>query len=375
LSPFVAAPIVAVIGFFVALSPVVAPADVPGSASPSSQPPKPSAMLLDAAWAPYVQLQTLALKREQVVHNATGRIAYDEDHTQRITSPLSGRVVAVHVKLGDTVKAGDALLTLASPEATQLWGEAQRAKLAFGAAQKHMKRVRALKEDGAIAERDVLTAEAELTLAASAAQSAQAHLQALGLSLTGTGQQAVLRAHGSGRITARQVAPGQEVRSDGPEPLLVISALDHVWLLADIFEQDLAYVAEGAPLQLRVPAYPKQVFDATVDHISDTVDPQSRTIKVRAVIHNPDHRLKPDMFAAVSLSQAAADLLFVPSAALLSGRDGAQVLVVDPQNVVSVRPVTVGPLAAGQYRILGGLSEGERIITKGAPFVLAQLRD
>ena len=340
-----------------------------------TSPAEASAKHLDPAWAPYVELQTLAMARQQVVHHATGRIAYDEDHTQRVTSPLSGRVVAVHVKLGDTVKAGDALLTLASPEATQLWGEAQRAKLAFAAAQKHMKRARALKEDGAIAERDVLTAEAELTLAASAANSAQAHLQALGLSLTGTGQQALLRAHGSGRVTARHVAPGQEVRSDASEPLLVISALDHVWLLTDIFEQDLAYVAVAAPLQLRVPAYPDHPFTATIDHISDTVDPQSRTIKVRAVIDNPDHKLKPDMFAAVSLSQAAADTLFVPSAALLNGRDGAQVIVVEQGDVLSIRPVTVGPLMAGQYRILSGLAEGERVITKGAPFVLAQLRD
>lgn len=344
-------------------------------ATPSPAPIGADVRHLLPQWAPFVRVETLIASGQPTYHQATGKIAYDDDHTQRIFSPLPGRVLKVHARLGDRVRPHDPLITLASAEATQLWGEAQRAKLAYLAAKKAIDRVHALKRDGAIAERDVILAESELTLAQSTAKSSQAQIDALGITLDGGGHQATLRAHLGGKITARQVAPGQDVRADAQEPLMVLSDLDTVWVLADIFEQDLALVSQGGLLQLRVSAYPKAVFSGTIDHISDTVDAASRTIKVRGVVHNDGHRLKPDMFVAVSLAQSDTHTISVPSRALVTDEQGPLVIVVGERDALSVRRVEVGPLSGGRYKVISGVQEHERVITQGAPFVLQNLRD
>lgn len=330
---------------------------------------------LDAAWAPYVQVQTVNPKAQEVAHRATGRLTYDEDHTQVVSSPMAGRVLKVHVRLGDAVAPNSPLVTLASPEAAQLWGEVQRATLGHKTILKQVARARALARDGAISEREVQSAEAELLLAQSSLQSAQGHLQALGLTVHDGGHEATLRAHVAGTITQKRVAVGQEVRADAAEPLLTVSNLGTLWLISDIFEQDLDQVAQGAGVTLQVPAYPAETFTGAVEHIADFVDAQSRTIKVRCRVDNPKRQLKPDMFAAVSFSRSGKASLYVPASALVSDGEAQAVVVVGEHDVLQVRRIVAGPLMDGQYRIIRGIEPGERVITRGAPFVLQNLRD
>jgi cobalt-zinc-cadmium efflux system membrane fusion protein len=172
------------------------------------------------------------------------------------------------------------------------------------------------------------------------------------------------------------VLVGQEVRADGAEPLLTISDLNTVWVFADAYEQDLPFVAEGAPVEVRVPAYPDQTFHGTVVHVGDVVDPVSRTVKLRCVVPNLDHRLKPEMFAKIEVAApSSAKRISIPTKAVLTDPQRTSVAVALGNGKFQLRTVVVGPSVEGRVRVLAGLAPGERVVTEGAIFLRGEIED
>jgi cobalt-zinc-cadmium efflux system membrane fusion protein len=183
-----------------------------------------------------------------------------------------------------------------------------------------------------------------------------------------------LRAQIPGIVVERNVLVGQEVRADQATPLLTISSLDSVWVLADAYEQDLGMVAEGDPVTIRVPAYPGETFAGKVQHIGEVVDPATRTVKARCVAANPGHRLKPEMFAKVDVQNTSGHkFITVPAKAILNEGDKTLVIVATEGNVFRARRVDVGPESDGHVRILGGLTPGEKVVTEGAIFMKREI--
>jgi cobalt-zinc-cadmium efflux system membrane fusion protein len=297
-------------------------------------------------------------------------VAFDEDHTQRVASPLDGRATALLVKPGDKVTIGQALVELSSPQVAQLQADAQKAEQDLTLAQRTVERQRKLRADGATSEKELLQSEADLKKLTSDVGRATAQLRALGVSASDPTVGVALRARVAGTIVERNVLVGQEVRADASTPLLTITNLDVVWVLADVYEQDLGMVQEGVQVNVRVPAYPSEVFPGTVGHVGDVLDPQSRTVKVRCIVKNPDRRLKPEMFAKIELTESAGKkVLVVPSRAILSDADSSRIVVAGADNVYRLRVVQVGPEVGGKIRILDGVKAGERIVTDGALFL------
>jgi cobalt-zinc-cadmium efflux system membrane fusion protein len=302
------------------------------------------------------------------------RISFDEDHTQRVASPIDGRATSILVKVGDKVRAGQPLVLLSSPNVGQLQADAQKADSDLGVAQKGVDRVHKLQADGAIAEKDVALAEAELRKARSDQARTAAQLRALGISASDPSVNLALRAQLSGVVVERNVLVGQEVRADQGTPLITISSLDTVWVLADLYEQDLALVEDDAPATITVPAYPAETFPGRVKHIGEVVDPTTRTVKVRCVAENPGHRLKPEMFARVNVQgKPGHKVITVPVKAILNDGDKYMVIVASEGITFRMRRVTVGPEVEGRARILSGLTVGEKIVTDGAIFMRREI--
>jgi cobalt-zinc-cadmium efflux system membrane fusion protein len=303
-----------------------------------------------------------------------GRIAFDEDHTQRLASPIDGRVTALLVKVGDKVKAGQPLLQLSSPHVGQLQSDAQKATQDLSLAEKALDRAHKLKADGAISEKELTQAEGDFRKAKSETGRAAAQLKSLGVSPTDPAVNVALRAQISGVVVERNVLVGQEVRSDGATPLLTISSLDTVWVLADAYEQDLGMVDDGAAVTIRVPAYPNETFAGKVKHIGDVVDTTTRTVKIRCVADNPGHRLKPEMYAKVDVQNVkGTKFISIPSKAVLNDGDRSMVVVASEGNVFRTRVVQTGPEMDDQIRILGGLTPGEKIVASGAIFMKQEI--
>jgi cobalt-zinc-cadmium efflux system membrane fusion protein len=303
-----------------------------------------------------------------------GRVSFDEDHTQRVASPIDGRAVSLLVKLGDKVRAGQALIELSSPNVGQLQADAQKAMSDLALAEKAMERVHKLQAEGAVAEKDVAQAETDFRKAKSDSARTTAQLKSLGVSPTDPAVNVALRAQIGGVVVERNILVGQEVRADQAAPLVTISSLDTVWVLADAYEQDLSLVSEGDSVTIRVPAYPGETFAGKVGHVGEVVDPATRTVKIRCLADNKSHKLKPEMFAKVDVLNAAGHkIILVPAQAVLNDGDKSIVIVASEGNTFRSRRVEVGPEMEGKVRLLGGVRPGEKIVTDGAIFMKREI--
>jgi membrane fusion protein, heavy metal efflux system len=303
-----------------------------------------------------------------------GRVSFDEDHTQRVASPIDGRAVSILAKLGDKVRAGQPLIELSSPNVGQLQADAQKSMSDLALAEKALERVHKLQGEGAVAEKDVAQSENDFRKAKADSGRTTAQLKSLGVSPTDPAVNVALRAQIPGIVVERNVLVGQEVRADQASPLITITSLDTVWVMADAYEQDLSLVAEGDTVTIRVPAYPAETFMGKVGHIGEVVDSTTRTVKIRCLADNKAHKLKPEMFAKVDVLNAAGHkLILVPAQAVLNDGDKSIVIVASEGNVFRARRVEVGPENDGKVRLLSGLRPGEKIVTDGAIFMKREI--
>jgi len=289
-------------------------------------------------------------------------------------APIDGRATALLVRPGDRVRAGQALVELSSPQVGTVQADAQKAQSDLSVAQKASDRVHTLKADGAISDKEVAQAEADLRKAKADVGRTSAQLRALSISASEPATNVALHAQVAGTVVERNVLVGQEVRADQAAPLLTITNLDTVWVLADVYEQDLGLIEQGAEVAVRVPAYPGVDFKGKVGHIGDVVDPVTRTVKIRCLVPNPGGRLKPEMFAKVELHDISGrKVIQIPAKAVIIDGDKTRVLVASEGNLFRPRQVEVGPELDGVVRVLSGLKTGEKIVTDGALFLKHEL--
>jgi cobalt-zinc-cadmium efflux system membrane fusion protein len=177
----------------------------------------------------------------------------------------------------------------------------------------------------------------------------------------------------TGIVVERTVTPGQSVTGDPDHVLFTVADLDVLQVVADVYEHDLALVQEGQSVVVKVEAYPDVEFPAIVTVVGDVVDPVTRTIKVRARVNNDSHKLKPEMFARLQLDvNGRGQFLTIPREAVLEV-DGKQfVYVVGDGSQYVKREVKIATISRDQARVLEGLREGERIVTKGAVLIKGQ---
>jgi cobalt-zinc-cadmium efflux system membrane fusion protein len=324
----------------------------------------------------FIKIETVQEASGATSISLPGRVSFDEDHTQRVASPIDGRAVAILVKAGERVHSGQPLIQLSSPNVGLIQADAQKAMSDLTVSQKATERVHKLQAEGAVADKEVAQSEGELRKAHSDYARAVAQLKSLGVSPSDPAVNAALRAQISGVVVERNVLVGQEVRADQATPLLTISSLDGVWVLADAYEQDLGLVAEGDAVTIQVPAYPGEKFTGKVGHISDVVDPATRTVKIRCIVPNKDHRLKPEMFAKVDVSDnGRRKVITIASKAVLTDGDKTFVIVATEGNVFRIRRVDVGPEVDGRIRVFGGITPGEKIVTEGAIFMKREIEN
>jgi cobalt-zinc-cadmium efflux system membrane fusion protein len=312
----------------------------------------------------------------------SGKIDYGEDRYSRISSPLQGRVVEVRAHLGGRVKAGDILLIVDSPDIAQAYSEYVKEVSDLQYAVRAYELARDLYEDKALPLKDLKLAENELVKARAEFRRAKDRLLSLRVApeelSTPLDKQRItsrfeMKSPLTGVVVERTVTPGQSVTGDADHVLFTIADLDVLQVVADVYERDLALVREGQSAVVKVEAYPDVDFPATVITVGDVVDPSTRTIKVRALVKNEAHELKPEMFARLHLDVSdIGPVLTVPREAVLE-EDGKQfVYVAQEGNRYLKRDVKTVNISPHQARVLEGLAQGERIVTKGAVLIKRQ---
>jgi cobalt-zinc-cadmium efflux system membrane fusion protein len=280
----------------------------------------------------------------------------------KISPPLQGRVVKLMVRLGDAVKQGAPLLSFDSPDLAAAQSDYLKARSARELAARALRRQKDLTEHGIGAQKDLEQVESDHSQAASELARAETRLRLLGMEPGDVGHPLTVRSPISGRVIDLGTAPGQ-YQNDPAAVLMVVADLSTVWVTAQVPEKDIQRVRLGDDARVNFSAYPGEPFQGRVRFIGDVLAPETRTVKVRIELPNADHRLKPGMFARVTLQGRASPELVVPASSLLVRGDHSYLLVEKAPWVFERRPVEVSePLAMG-LAVTRGLSAGERVVT------------
>jgi cobalt-zinc-cadmium efflux system membrane fusion protein len=299
-----------------------------------------------------------------------------------VVGPLArGRIAEVHAKVGDRVEAGQTLAVFDNIEAGELLSQEQsaradleRLKAQLIPATRQAERSRRLADIGAGAEKDFESSKAEKEGIEADIRSQQAlidgirqRLRRFGIaddSPRGTFLTA-LKAPFSGVVTKAQASPGDVVEA-GRE-VFTVADLSRVWVQAEVYEKDLGRIRIGQSAFITVDTYPNQSFEGKVAYISDVLDPQTRTARVRCELPNRDLRLKTDMFANIELpTKFSKQAIAVPAGALQEVEGKNVVFIRRSQTQFEKREVDKGVTVNNQTEIVSGLKPGEPVVTQGA---------
>jgi membrane fusion protein, heavy metal efflux system len=310
---------------------------------------------------------------------APGKIEADPSLVSKVALPVAGRVTRVMVRLGDAVSRGAPLLTIESPEigATvsayrQAQARVSETRAAQTKADADLARARDLFENRAIAQKDVLAAQSaavqakgDVTQAESAVAEARKKLEIFGLQPESADQTTTVRAPVGGKVLDLTVVAG-EYRSDTTAPLMTIADLSSVFMAADVPETEIRLIRPGIDVGVTLAAYPGEAFHATVSRVADTVDPQTRTIKVRSTMSNPNGRLRPEMFGQIQYAADFQLLPVVPTSAIIHDDERTQVFVEEGRGRFRPVPVVLGNKNGGVVAVTRGLKPGDRVVVDGA---------
>jgi cobalt-zinc-cadmium efflux system membrane fusion protein len=360
----------------VAAAPAVEAAPADGSVTIPVDSPKLSEIKVEAA-------ETAQVPVDEVV--SPGKIEANPNLVGRVMLPVAGRITTVLVKLGDAVKKGDPLLTIESPDADAAESTYRQAQAGLTQARANLVKAQAdydrasdLFSHNAVAKKDVLSAENSLAQAKAAVEQADAaieqggrRLAILGLKPGSFAQHVTTTAPISGKVLEMSVAAG-EYRNDTSAPVMTIADLSTVWVSSDVPESQIRLIQVGEHIDVNLTAFPGETFRGRVTRIADTVDPQTRTIKVRAEMDNSHGRLRPEMFGTIRHSDTVRTTPVLPSAAVV--QDGGKSIVWVERSKGRFVPVQVqtGGRVGEKVAILAGVKAGDRAVTDGAMLLRTQ---
>ena len=319
-----------------------------------------------------VTIQPTTLKRTL---RLTGAVAYNAFNTTPVITQVGGPVSRILVVPGQHVNAGEPMLDVSSPDYSQLMESYLKAADSFRLAEKFYARAQDLFQHHAIAERDLEQAESDRTHAQADLNAAEQGMKILGIKnpedLAKAPSSALIPvlAPISGEVVERLVAPGQVVQA-GQTQAFTISDLSTVWVLANIYQSDLAYVHSGDDVVVETDSYPDS-FHGRISYVSPALDPNTRTLQARILVDNPGEKLKRDMYCTVTVTAGVlSNAIAVPNSSVLRDDNNQPfVYVATGANQFGRRDVDLGENQNGQTQIMKGISVGERVVGDGSLFL------
>ena len=306
------------------------------------------------------------------VLSANGSVTPDVNRTIHVTSQGSGRVVALKVKLGDSVSKGQELLSIYSADLAGAFSDYQKAIADERLAKKSLERAQLLYSHGALAEKDLQQAEDAEEKAKVDVQNTEQHVRILGGDPAHPSSLIELRAPVSGTIVEQNIAGFEGIKSlDNSPHLFTIADLTQVWVVCDVYENDLGQVRLGDSAEIRLNAYPDKVYQGKVADVSRVLDPNLRSAKVRIVLPNRDAALRPNMYARATFrSRKVQSRLVVPSTAIMRLQDKDWVFRKEGQTQFRKTEVhTQGVIEDGFQQLQDGpLKAGDEVMANALAF-------
>ena len=302
---------------------------------------------------------------------ANGVVSPDVNRTIHVTSLGSGRVVALKVKLGDAVKKGQVLLAISSPDLAGAFSDYEKAKADEALARKALDRAQMLYDRGAIATKDLEVAQDTEDKAKVDLETADHKVRILGGDPASPSALLELKSPIDGTIVEQNVAGAEGIKSlDNSPNLFTIANLGQVWVVCDVFENDLGDVHLNDSADIRLNAFPDRVFKGRVADISRVLDPNTRSAKVRIVLPNPDGALRTGMFAVATFrSRKLTDRIVVPSTAVMRLHDKDWVFRKEGSDQFRKISISADGLAPdGMQEIRAGVKPGDELVANALEF-------
>ena len=305
---------------------------------------------------------------------APSRVEVDEERLVHIGSFVTGRVTNLYVMLGDSVKAGDPLARITSPELTQAQLVYLRAYSRTIVTEKAAERAHLLRAADVLPLAEVERRVSELEIARAEFESAKDQLRLLGVDSDTLKELAkhghilpsiAIRSTKSGIVIGRNVIVGQVVQP--ADQLFRVADLSSVWVVGDVPEQIARDVKIGQHAEIHVPALGDEIsFDGLIIFVSDTLNPLTRTVMVRMLVENPTRKLKPAMLANMHIVDNPTKSLVVPKTAVVRESNRDYVFLAQGNNKFLRVPVELGTEVADMYPVLKGVTIEQKIVVDGA---------
>jgi cobalt-zinc-cadmium efflux system membrane fusion protein len=354
------------------------PSEPAAHPSAGNRPAQPGLLHIEAEMLRDLKVTTAAVEERPGGEDVglLGELHVNEDNYAEVGSPVSARIVAVHAVAGQSVTAGQPLVTLQSTDLGRARAQLASAKAKLALAEQALARKRSLAEEKIVSQREVQEAEASASSAEAELQAAQAELRALGVSAgpqdDAEGPQFTLSSPLRGVVLERVAVLGQT--ADPQRALLRIGNLSTLWLTVQAFERDAVRLKAGLPARIAFPALPGRTFTGKVAVVGQQVDLQSRTIPVRIDVSNPQDLLRPGMSANAWITPGAqaAKLLAIPAASMQRLGEEWVVFLPRARDTFEIRRVGRGRDLAGEIEVLSGLTAGETVVVDGAFLLKAE---
>lgn len=344
--------------------------DPKGEAPPPAKVEKEGdAEVIQVAHPEQFPLTTATANESRSQLTVTGTVTPDISRSVPVISIATGRVVEIHARLGDTVKKGQLLMRVQSADLSAAFSDYRKAVADEKLARIQFERAKLLYDKGAISLNDFQTAEDVENKAQVDVENTTERLRVLGGSLDHPAAILDVRAPVSGVITDQQVTNAAGVAGLGSPNPFTISDLSNVWILCDVYENDLANVHVGETAEIHLNAYPNQAFTGRIGNVLPVLDPTLRTAKVRIEVRNPG-LMRVGMFVTATFRGQKKEMhAVVPATAILHLHDRDWIYTPTADKKFRRSDVTLGPMLANNMQeIVSGLQPGQQVIQNALVF-------
>src|SRR6516225_3144962 len=353
-----------------------------GAGGPPPSPASDTAPTIELpeSLAASVRVQAVEEREFPIENQAIGSIDFNENMTLQVFSPYQGRIIDLFAKIGDEVTKGQTLYTVDSPDLVQAASTLITTAGVLELTTRALVRLRDLAKTKAIPQKDLEQAISDQQAAEGAYKAARDAVRIFGktedeidrmVSERRVDSTLVIPSPISGRITARNAAPGLFVQPGNPPAPYAVADISTMWMIAQVHESESPSFKVGQEVKARVMAYADRVFEGKITTIGAAVDPTTRRVLVRSEIADPTHELRPGMFANFVIRTGdPVRSPAVPANGVVREGDGTMaVWVTTDRRRFTRRSVKIG-LQRDDYRqILEGVSAGELVATEGAIFL------
>ena len=323
-----------------------------------------NAMPLSEAQLAGLKVDTVKLMNEVSVLKLNGIVSFNEDEVANVFPLVSGHVTSVNVSMGDHVTKNQILATVRSGDVSTYQNQYNVAAANVQMTKKNLDIAQELYKTNVYSEKDLISAQNDYKAASANLDVASQYLKVFGTTAGNSDAEYKVTSPIDGFVVQKNINEGMDIRSDNGNNLFTISDLKDVWVLANVYESNIADVHLGDSVEVKTLSYPNRIFRGKIDKVYNVLDPVNKVMKVRISLKNADYALKPAMFASVTITKVEQEkMLCVPSDAIVFDRSQNFVLVYKNKSTIVIQPVKVAVSVGNKAFIESGLKEGDRVVT------------